>query len=137
MGSVIAADTNILTRYLTADDPTQFQQCQELIESETVWISRTVALELAWVLKSRFSKTQKDIASIFLQLLESKQLVFEQESKIHEAISLVLDGLDIADAFHLISLPDGITPLISFDKALIRKAAPHGYSVQSPESYLN
>jgi predicted nucleic-acid-binding protein len=134
---VIAADTNILTRYLTADDPTQFQQCQDLLEVESVWISRTVALELAWVLKTRFRKTQKDIANIFLQLLESKQLVFEEEDKINKAVSLVLDGLDITDAFHLISLPDGITSLISFDKALIQKATLHGFLVQSPETYLN
>jgi predicted nucleic acid-binding protein len=51
---VIAVDTNVIVRYLTADDPQQFTQARALIESENVYVCTTVLLETEWVLRRAY-----------------------------------------------------------------------------------
>ena len=54
---MLAADTNIIARYLTADHPEQFAQARRLIEDEDVFVCMTVLVETEWVLRRgyRFS----------------------------------------------------------------------------------
>ena len=41
---MLAVDTNIILRYLTADHPEQFAKASALIEGEDVYVSSTVLL---------------------------------------------------------------------------------------------
>ncbi len=49
---MLAVDTNVIVRYLTADDAAQFARACEVIEGQDVWVPLTVRLEAAWVTKS-------------------------------------------------------------------------------------
>ena len=66
---MIAADTNLLIRHLTQDDPTQAEKVANLfdeaeVEMEPVFVAQIVLCELCWVLKAvyRFKKPQIVIA---------------------------------------------------------------------------
>ena len=47
---VIAADTNVIIRLLTDDEPRQTEQARRLFETETIFLPKTVLLEAEWVL---------------------------------------------------------------------------------------
>ena len=55
---MLAVDTNIVVRYLTADDPEQFAKARALIDGEDIFVCKTVLLETEWVLRRgyRFSR---------------------------------------------------------------------------------
>ena len=53
-----AADTNVVVRLLTGDDPVQSSAARLLFESGTVWIAKTVLLEADWVLRSLYGFEQ-------------------------------------------------------------------------------
>ena len=42
---MIAADTNVLVRLLTDDEPRQTAQARQLFETETIFLAKTVLLE--------------------------------------------------------------------------------------------
>jgi predicted nucleic-acid-binding protein len=48
---VIAADTNVVIRLLTDDDPVQTARARQLFETETIFLPKTMLLEAAWVLR--------------------------------------------------------------------------------------
>ena len=52
---MIALDTNVLARYLLADEPGQARAAGKRIEDGEgeFWIPVTVVLELAWVLRAK------------------------------------------------------------------------------------
>jgi predicted nucleic-acid-binding protein len=129
---VIAIDTNILVHLLTGDDIDQVNRVDDLLSSNTAWVSRTVCLELAWVLKSRYKLPQSEIAQAIQKLLQGENLQFEDETELEAAMELAMDGFDIADAIHLCCSPSHTLPFVSFDNDLIRKANLLGFHVESP-----
>jgi predicted nucleic-acid-binding protein len=46
---VIAIDTNIVVRFLTADDPDQFRQAARFFKDAEIFIADSVILETGWV----------------------------------------------------------------------------------------
>jgi predicted nucleic-acid-binding protein len=52
---MLAIDTNLIVRYLTGDQPQQSQKAKALIDSEPVFVCKTVLLEAEWVLLPRRS----------------------------------------------------------------------------------
>lgn len=58
---MIAIDTNVVVRYLVADEDEQFRRSAALIEGEPVFLCTTVLLEVEWVLRSlyRLERTKK------------------------------------------------------------------------------
>ncbi len=50
---MIAFDTNMLVRTVVADHPEQVATVRRLIAQDTVFVSRTVLMESAWVLRAR------------------------------------------------------------------------------------
>ena len=49
-----AVDTNILVRFLTADDPKQARTARRVMEAGDVFIGVTVILETEWVLRAGY-----------------------------------------------------------------------------------
>ena len=89
----VAIDTNVLVRLLVRDDEIQFALAQRLINEavlsdERVLIVLGVLLEAEWVLRSRYKLDKTAISSAFTQLLESKDVEFEHEPTVEEALYL-------------------------------------------------
>ena len=66
--SMIAIDTNVIVRYLVADQPEQFRRATALIEAEQVFVPTTVALEAEWVLRAIYRLNRAAILGRFAEV---------------------------------------------------------------------
>ena len=120
-----ALDTNVLVRYLVADDKKQFQSARTLIESADeeapLFLPLSVVVELEWVLRSLYSFDKSTLITTFNQLLGTRELVFQDEDIVEIAMSFYTENnTDFADCLHIATAHVyGYTPMITFD----RKAA--------------
>ena len=78
---MIALDTNVLVRYLVADDPRQAQAARALLAELTSerpgFVCRETAVELSWVLDRAYGFSRDRIATILEELVTSEELRFE------------------------------------------------------------
>ncbi len=116
-----AVDTNVLIRLLTGDDRKQEAAAKGLFESDSIWISKTVLLEAAWVLRSLYGFNQSSIVAALGILLGLENVHAEDKAAVVLALRLTQQGVDVADAMHLASRPPG-SSFASFDRDLIQKA---------------
>ena len=124
---MIGLDTNVVVRYLTRDDPTQWSLAVKLIRSLSPdspgFISLIVLAEIVWVLEDSYSFTKERIEEVVDVLLRSRELVIERADLVRQALRTF--GLSRADfAACLIegcARIAGCTYTATFD----RKAAAH------------
>ncbi len=88
---MLGIDTNVVVRLVVADDAEQTRRTRKLIEQalsreEPVLISLLVLLESEWVLRSRYGFGREALLSIFRALLEARELSFEDEPGLEEAL---------------------------------------------------
>lgn len=126
---MVAVDTNVTIRLITGDDPEQMEQATQLVENKGIWISKTVILETAWVLRHHYQVSPEDIIDSIRSLAATDRVCFESEDRILEALNLNSAGADFADAIHLCLSPDEYLPFHTFDNALHKKALKQGHSV--------
>lgn len=117
---MIGLDTNILARYYVDDEndsEAQHQQlaAKRLFESgQSLKISKTVMLELEWVLRGYYHFDPTEVISVFQNILSQSHIHIECRPEIEQAISGLSDGLDFADALHHAHYQDCDT-MASFD----------------------
>lgn len=95
-------DTNVLVRYIVADDPAQFRAAARFIEHECSseepgFINRLVLAEFVWVLESSYKLPRLAIVSAIRVLLEAKQLSIENVEDARAALLDYEDGADFSD----------------------------------------
>src|SRR6202045_866897 len=88
---MLGIDTNVVVRLVVADDAGQTDRARKLIEQalsreEPVLVSLLVLLECEWVLRSRYKFSRVAVLSIFRALLEARELSFEDEPALEEAL---------------------------------------------------
>jgi predicted nucleic-acid-binding protein len=116
-----AIDTNLLVRLVTDDDPDQARRAAVAIDAcEACFVPLTVSLELEWVLRGAYRLSTEAVVDAFEGLLGVRHLHFEQEPTVRSALALLRQGLDFADALHLLS-SGSCAVLLSFDRALIHQ----------------
>jgi predicted nucleic-acid-binding protein len=98
---MIAFDTNILIRLLVNDNQIQADIAQHLLETNNVFISRTVLLETEWVLRSIYKKSRNEIYNFLSNALNTENLYVENSNEVQNAIEWYKLGADFADAIHL------------------------------------
>jgi predicted nucleic-acid-binding protein len=103
---MIGLDTNVLARYYI-DDATDAQAQQQrlaarrLIDSgRALMVSKTVVLELEWVMRGYYGFTPPDATSVLRHLLSLPHVTIEDRSTVEQAVSNSEAGLDFADALH-------------------------------------
>lgn len=104
---MIAVDTNILARYYV-DDPSDPEAVQQrpiaeriMRESDAVFVTITVVLELAWVLRAFYRFQTEDSARVIEHLVGLPNVTVEDWPAVLEAVRLYRTGLDFADALHV------------------------------------
>jgi predicted nucleic-acid-binding protein len=88
---MLGIDTNVVVRLVVADDAEQTRRARKLIDQaldrdEAVLVSLLVLLESEWVLRSRYGFSRDALLSIFRALLEARELSFEDEPALEEAL---------------------------------------------------
>ena len=85
---MIAIDSNVLLRYLLADDPAQTAQAIRCIEeNDSILITDVVLVETLWTLKGKKYRLSKDrILKIINKLFQEPRIRFENSSVIWRAL---------------------------------------------------
>jgi predicted nucleic-acid-binding protein len=122
-------DTNVLVRWLVDDDERQSVRAQRLFESARtnrtpLFIPATVALELEWVLRSRYEFDKATVLGTFNTLLETQEVQFQEEAALEHALHLYRQGAaEFADCLHVgLSVAAVQAPLLTFDQKAARLA---------------
>jgi predicted nucleic-acid-binding protein len=120
-------DTNVLIRWLVADDLAQTDRVRELFETardtqDTLFVPTTVMLELEWVLRSRYQFDKTAAVQAFTALLETQELEFQGEPALERAIHLYRQGTaEFADCLHAGQCEAAERlPLLTFDAKAAR-----------------
>lgn len=133
---MIAIDTNVLLRYLLADDDKQHAAAKSVIETEfPVLITDAVLVETVWTLKGkRYNLDKEGICGLVRALIGDGAFVFEDSQVVWSALmdyeeSKPVKGkaLDFSDALiaqkaHFVSGEKGqeLKAFYSFDKAVMQ-----------------
>lgn len=117
---LIAVDTNMIVRLAMRDNEEQYQKVIVLLKEHQFFISRTVQLEMEWVLRSRYKRSSTEIADFLTLLLQKNQIICENEQALMNAICCYRLGADFADALHLANSEN--MPFYTFDKRFCKQA---------------
>jgi predicted nucleic-acid-binding protein len=95
---MLGIDTNVVVRLVVSDDAEQTRRARKLVEQalsrdEPVLVSLLVLLESEWVLRSRYGFNREALLGIFRALLEARELSFEDEPALEEALFRWKDGV--------------------------------------------
>lgn len=118
---MIALDTNVIIRVVTADDPEQLAIALEILRSGELWVCKTVLLETEWVLRYSYELPPATILEALRRLLGYRGLQVEDRGAVLQALSLFENGMDFADALHLASSA-GAERFVTFDRPLAKVA---------------
>jgi predicted nucleic-acid-binding protein len=116
-----AIDTNVLVRFLTADDPQQYKASHKLFASENIFIADSVVLESEWVLRAAYDLSPAQICDGFRRVFGLPNVSLAHANRVTQALAWHEQGLDFADAFHLAQCQDH-TSLKTFDATFIKRA---------------
>ena len=105
---MIGLDTNVLVRYYTAssskDDAATAKQCEaarQLVDGgKRLMVSKTVMLELEWVLRGAYDVAPPIMQEVFLHLLSLSHVDIEDRVAVQSAVTALGQGFDFADAMH-------------------------------------
>lgn len=118
---MIAIDTNVLVRLLTADDAAQTRRAAALFEEGDIFLAKTVLLETEWVLRFSYQLSRPTIVTTLKNVLGLAQVKVEDGFALAAALTLFESGMDFADALHLASSRDA-AQFATFDAQLKKRA---------------
>ena len=128
---MIGLDTIILARYYVAatpgvDDAATLKQCEAarvLVDGgKRLMVSKTVVLELEWVLRGRYGLTPRQTQQVLAHLLSLAHVEIEDKVAVQAATNALAQGFDFADALHHASYRSCASVATFDDKGFARRA---------------
>jgi predicted nucleic-acid-binding protein len=94
---MIAVDTNVLLRFLVADDPVQTPRAMRLIDEasargEPVFVSQIVLCEIEWVLDTTYGASRAEISRITCSAKPLRQQELRRRSPSTGSSGEILDS---------------------------------------------
>ena len=129
---MIGLDTNVLARYYvaSADEPGKRQSlaAKQLLESgKRLLVSKTVVLELEWVLRGYYKSPPAEVQAVYAHLLSLPNVEVEDRPAVELAVAALAQGFDFADALHHASYRQ-CTSVATFDaRSFARRAQAAGW----------
>ena len=130
----ITADTNILVRAATQDDPVQGPLAQKLMQKAGVVAVPIPALcEFCWVLRAVYKFTPDRIAASLRFLTEAENVAMDRQA-VEAGLAMLDTGGDFADAIIAYEGQwlDGET-FVSFDKTAVKLLVAAGHKATVPK----
>ncbi len=129
---MIGLDTNVLARYYIASSDTPSQQqsalARKLIESgKRLFVSKSVVLELEWVLRGYYKSPAADVLSVLRHLQALPNVEIEDRPGVELAVNALADGFDFADALHHASYRQCTSVATFDDRKFARRASARGW----------
>ena len=103
---MIGLDTNVLARYYIDDESDaeatrQRLAARRLMESgQPLMVSKSVILELEWVMRGYYGFAPGQVASVLQHLLNDANVTIEDRLSVQQAMASFEAGIDFADALH-------------------------------------
>jgi predicted nucleic-acid-binding protein len=125
---MIGLDTNVLARYYIDDDSDAQAQRQRLaarrlIESgQPLMVSKSVILELEWVMRGYYRFAPAEVASVMRHILEQAHVTVEDRDAVEQALSNCEAGIDFADSLHHASYKSCNSVATFDDRGFARRA---------------
>jgi predicted nucleic-acid-binding protein len=113
----IAADTNVVVRYLVWDDEIQAEAAARVVEqAEAVVLSTVVLCEVVWVLRRAYRYSAGEVAAALRRLIESRTV--EVDRPLAEVgLAMLAVGGDFADGVILAEAGQArCARLVTFDQ---------------------
>jgi predicted nucleic-acid-binding protein len=122
---VLGADTNLLVRFVTGDDPTQSPQSLQLVTKDSnqpIHICIVALVEMVWVLTKVKRRPIQEVLNVCRDLIMSSNFRVEQDDLVARAIEdAATAGCDLADALiALVNQKAGCEATATFDTAAQR-----------------
>jgi uncharacterized protein len=118
----VVADTNLLVRYLTEDDPAKASAVAALLKKAgqgkiKILLPSVVAAELVWVLESFYNMPREQISELVYAILNTPGIDVQDEAIISAAAKLYgLTRIDFVDAWIIeFAKAKGVTKIHTFD----------------------
>lgn len=129
---MLSVDTNVVVRYLTADDPVQSPAARRLVDGDDILLLTSVTLETEWVLRSAYRLAPAEIHGRLAAFAGLPTVKVQEPEVLAAALTYFASGMDFADALHVAGAA-GCEAFISFDRQLARRAQILGIgSVRAP-----
>lgn len=116
-----AIDTNVVVRFLTADDAREFKAARAVIQGGDIFVPITVCLESEWVLRSAYGFNANQIADGLTGLAGLPDVTVEEPAVLAATLEWMRAGMDFADALHL-AKSEGCAAFLTFDRKLAKSA---------------
>ena len=124
---MIALDSNIVLRLLTADDEAQYNRALKALSKlydagEDVVVTNIALCETAWVLKRAYKASKQEILKALSEILTIRGIRAMNLSQVNAAIAAYRHGKgDFADYLMLHNArADGCRALMTFDRILLQ-----------------
>ncbi len=118
---MVSVDTNLIVRILINDDRKQAKKARNIFANNDIFICKTVMLECFWVLTYTYDISVKIAIDSILQLISLSNVTLENNTALIQALDLAQQGMDFADALHLLS-SSGSKKFATFDNKFIKTA---------------
>lgn len=121
-------DTNVVVRLLVEDDPAQCERAgrafRQAITEGGAFLSATVLVEVAWVLRTAYKMDRAAIAAALRNLVDTVGVTIEHDVVVRRAIAAFEAGeADFSDYFILeTSREANALPVLTFDERFARAA---------------
>lgn len=120
-----ALDTNVLARFFIddADDAQAAKQRPSAVAalSERAFVAVTVLMELEWVMRGFYGLPPTDISRVLRVLSSIEHITLEDRSAVLMALDAFDQGLDFADALHMVR-SSRASGFATFDQRLAQRA---------------
>jgi predicted nucleic-acid-binding protein len=118
---MVAVDTNIIVRLLTADDPNQFRHSEAIFKTERIFIPDTVTQETEWVLRHAYKFSSTQTITALRRLFGLPNVFLQNPTETAIALDWHENGLDFSDALHL-AQSHSCDRMVTFDQGFIKNA---------------
>lgn len=126
------ADTNVLVRAATGDDPKQSKTAVDLLSNaEIVVVTASALCEFVWVLRQGFRAHPAEIAASLQSLIASQNVVVANRPLVEAGLTQLLAGGDFADAVIAREGESfGADVFVTFDKRAAKQLELQGFKTQ-------
>jgi predicted nucleic-acid-binding protein len=117
-----AVDTNVLVRLFVRDDAGQLIAARQAMAADSIFVPKTVMIELEWVLRGGYGQSRTTIVAAIETILATANVEVEDAAAVARAVDWLRRDMDFADALHLASSRHA-DAFVSFDRAMRRRAS--------------
>jgi predicted nucleic-acid-binding protein len=126
-GVEVLPDTNVVLRYLLADNPEQFESARELFEAvrtgeRQALLTEGVMVECVYVLTKFYKVPKTEAVDSLVGILQYKGVANQDREVLVSGLRLFAgNNLDLVDCLLLARASDGEMEIFSFDQALLKQ----------------